>query len=114
MQAKAVQMNIRIPNDVKQRGNEAFASIGVTPTEAVRALWEKAADRGEGLSQINKLLFCGNSFEAKKPSLPGPSIAEGELSSQGIFLSAKTYTPISDAELIELALEDRYSSRGLL
>ena len=114
MQARTVQMNVRIPSDVRQRGNAAFASIGITPTEAVRALWEKAADRGEGLSQINKLLFCDSSSEIKKLPLPGPSIAEDRLSSQGISLSAQTYMPMSDAELIELALESRYSSRGLL
>ncbi len=38
----AVQMNIRIDRELKREGDAAFASIGYTPSQAVRLLWEIA------------------------------------------------------------------------
>lgn len=37
-----VQMNVRLDADVKAAGDEVFAEIGYSPTEAVRALWKFA------------------------------------------------------------------------
>lgn len=36
----ASQMNIRMDNMLKQSGNAALSSLGITPSQAVRALWE--------------------------------------------------------------------------
>ena len=52
------QMNVRMDTTLHAQGNAALAEIGVTPSEAVRALWEKAAKRGEDLEEIRKLLFA--------------------------------------------------------
>lgn len=41
------QMNIRIDDGVKSRGDEVFARYGFTPSQAVRALWEHADKEGE-------------------------------------------------------------------
>ena len=108
------QMNVRIPADLKRCGDESFASIGVTPTEAVRALWEKAADRGKGLSDISKLLFAAPPKEEELPLVPGPDIVERGLKSLGITIDADDYVPIGNDDLMELALEERFSERGLL
>ena len=38
----AVQMNVRIDRELKREGDAALATIGYTPSQAVRALWENA------------------------------------------------------------------------
>lgn len=40
----AVQLNIRIDPELKRRGDAVFARAGLTPSQAVRALWQAAAD----------------------------------------------------------------------
>ena len=44
----AVQMNVRIDEDVKARGDEVFARAGFTPSQVVRAVWEYAFMRASG------------------------------------------------------------------
>lgn len=46
--AQAVaQLNVRMPQQVKAGGDAALSALGVTPTEFLRALWEKLAAGGE-------------------------------------------------------------------
>ena len=41
------QMNIRIDELLKARGDAAFANLGMTPTDVVRAVWEYAASHDD-------------------------------------------------------------------
>ena len=41
------QMNIRIDEFLKARGDAAFANMGMTPTDVVRAVWEYAASHDD-------------------------------------------------------------------
>ena len=52
MTTTMVQMNTRIDADLKRRGDEALKRAGFTPSQAIRALWEYAADKAyeEGLA----------------------------------------------------------------
>ena len=43
----AVQMNVRIDEETKARGDEVFARAGFTPSQVVRAVWEYAEQTGE-------------------------------------------------------------------
>lgn len=43
----AVQMNTRIDEDLKARGDEVFARYGLTTSQVVRAVWEYADEHGE-------------------------------------------------------------------
>lgn len=40
-----VQMNVRIDGDLKEAGDKALKELGVSATDAVRALWAYVADR---------------------------------------------------------------------
>ena len=42
-----IQMNTRIDDELKARGDEVFARFGLTPSQAVRAVWEYADEHGE-------------------------------------------------------------------
>lgn len=39
----AIQMNLRIDAELKERGDASFAAAGYSPTQAVRAFWGFAA-----------------------------------------------------------------------
>lgn len=43
----AVQMNVRIDEETKRRGDEVFARAGFTPSQVVRAVWEYADAKGD-------------------------------------------------------------------
>ena len=42
MGASMVQINTRVPAELKEQGDLALARAGYTPAQAVRALWEYA------------------------------------------------------------------------
>ena len=56
MVANGAQVNVRMDPDLKTAGDEALASIGFSPSGAVRALWRRAAERGEGLHKVQQLM----------------------------------------------------------
>ena len=41
------QMNTRIDEDVKRRGDAVFAGMELTPSDVVRAVWEYASEHGD-------------------------------------------------------------------
>ena len=61
---RMAQINVRLEQSVKDAGTDALANIGLSPSAAIRALWEKAAKRGKHLEEIRALLFddaqCGS------------------------------------------------------
>lgn len=104
------QMNIRIPQGLKKAGDEALAQIGLTPTLAVRALWEKAAQRGENLQEIVQLLTPTKTSEPESTTLQdGWSITQRFLAQYG---QASQATPTDD-ELLEDYWLERLEERGL-
>ncbi len=40
LDTRPVQMNVRIDRQLKEAGDTVLAHIGMTPSQAVRALWE--------------------------------------------------------------------------
>ena len=42
-----VQVNARMSRQLRNEGDAALARIGLSPTQAIRALWEKASRLGE-------------------------------------------------------------------
>lgn len=51
------QINVRLDKELKEAGDSALAELGLTPSVAVRALWEQAARRGEAMQTIAPLLM---------------------------------------------------------
>lgn len=60
------QLNVRIPTRLKEQGGAALESVGLSPSAAVRALWEKAAKRGKDLDEVEQLLVG----EPERPAAP--------------------------------------------
>ena len=47
-----VQLNVRMDRELRDAGTAALESKGLSPSEFVRALWQKAARRGPSLDQV--------------------------------------------------------------
>lgn len=62
------QMNIRIDASLKQRGDAAFASMGYTTSEVVRAIWSLAASGSHGMDALKSVLAKGTIAERKELS----------------------------------------------
>ena len=114
MPGTMTQLNVRMPRALKDAGDAALASVGVSPSEAIRALWERASDRGEGLSQAMRLLFSPATSSAPEPDLPGPGIVDGALAQLRLSFPTDTRPSPTDNELLEASMEERLQERGLI
>ena len=54
------QMNTRIDSSVKRAGDAVFASLGLSPSEVVRAAWEYAAEHGDAPAIVGNALRVGS------------------------------------------------------
>lgn len=55
--AATAQLNVRMDTELKASGDAALASLGVTPSEAVRGLWRLAAEHEGRPDALQVLLF---------------------------------------------------------
>lgn len=116
--ATTAQMNVRIDRALQEEGNAAFASIGVNPSEAVRALWEKAAKRGEDLEAVRKLLFTEDvNAKSREERLrlveEGQQIFRNGMAQLGIdvdklSIDTRTYEELRDEMYTEMLQEMGY------
>ncbi len=53
------QLNIRMPADLKERGNATLALVGSSPARIIRKLWEKISEGGEAYEAVTRVLDGG-------------------------------------------------------
>lgn len=109
------QMNVRIDADLKKAGDEALASIGLTPSETVRMVWQAAAERKDGLQKLKEMAPSRRAAEVVNARENG---FEAMRNTVDRFMADRGYdlaTPVnmSDEELLEQALVERMKERGL-
>ena len=116
-----VQLNARMSRELKKSGDEALALIGLSPTAAVRALWEKASRRGEDLEQVAQLLAPAEAVEEMNATDSDNSFAETWAMMDEFYRQvgvdphqARKWDGVSDKELLEDALYERMVGRGLI
>ena len=56
MDASSAQINARIDAGLKASGDSALAKAGLTPTKAIRALWERFAELADRPEKIRELV----------------------------------------------------------
>lgn len=122
--ARSTQMNVRLSSDIKAAGDRALASVGVTPTQAVRSLWEHLAAAVRNPRDIERLLSFGDEH-ASAPEPSASSLQRHDLAVAGAMQFSKTLAEMgvdptfgvsgdfTDEELLESALMDRLDERGL-
>ena len=113
-----IQMNVRMNRDLKKTGDESLALIGLGPSQAVRALWEKASRRGKDLEEIANLLAPAASdgaafkLDGDNPAVRGWAMMDEALRSLGIDAD-EPWGPVDDDEMLAEALLERMAERGL-
>ena len=114
----AVQMNVRMSRALKSAGDEALALIGFSPSQAVRALWEKASLRGSSLEDVARLLAPADTPEspvaadAENPVEKGWAMMDDALRTLGIDPDG-LWAPADDDEMLAEALAERMENRGI-
>ena len=116
--ATVTQMNVRIEASLKTAGDEALSSIGFSPTQAVRALWERAAQRGEQLEAVKRFLDGEATEASRNPKLDvleaGWRIVPEGLAALGISDSSFAEATYDYDSLYEEAMMERARQKGWL
>lgn len=116
MSSTMVQMNTRIPADLKEKGDRALERAGYMPSQAVRALWEFAAQHAYEPSAVRGAL--GERKAKAKPDEAtlkrinafeeGRRIMENAYRQAGLNPeTARDYPQLSYKELRDLYYEER-------
>ena len=122
MDSAVVQMNVRIDSQLKDAGDRVLEKAGLSPTKAVRALWERLASFSDAPEKVVELLSpsegtSASSIEAERArklraAQEGAQIVARSLAKQGIDMSSIADDTPYD-ELRERALMERLRERGL-
>lgn len=51
-EGQSAQINVRIDRSIKEEGDAVLAEAGMSPSQIVRALWGKLAQRGTALDEV--------------------------------------------------------------
>ena len=115
--AETVQINARMNRTLRDEGETALASIGLSPSEAIRALWTKAAKRGADLQAVRSLLADEPAMDPEcARKLEAFDRARREISQAMRDLGIDSDVPwpnLTDEELLEEELYERMRERGL-
>jgi|GEM_PF-1633907 hypothetical protein len=119
METLGAQLNVRMGAALKERGDAGLASIGLTASEAVRALWELASSGAQNLAALQRLLADApaaspraEALDAGDPLSEGKSLYAAALSQLGLE-AAPVDAGVSDKELLQDALLERLDVKGL-
>ena len=119
METLGAQLNVRMGAALKERGDAGLASIGLTASEAVRALWELASSGAQNLAALQRLLADApaaspraKALDAGDPLSEGKSLYAAALSQLGLE-AAPVDAGVSDKELLQDALLERLDEKGL-
>lgn len=122
-QAAIAQINVRLPKELKETGDAGLRALGISPSDAVRALWTRLSSYGEELTATQAFLFGDRETDASvHNSFDQSAVAEGwRMVDQSIQLLDLHATPElgenhgeSDNDLLVVALEERMRERGLM
>ncbi len=118
MSSAMAQINVRIDRDLKQRGDMALAEAGISPSEAIRALWNKVAQRGSAVAEVKQLLFengkdCPTTDEAGLVC-QGWKLADEFLDSIGFDSAQESLVDQPWGELYQEAMDEHFARKGVL
>ena len=121
MDSAIAQVNARIDANLKTAGDAALAKAGLTPTKAIRALWQRFAeltDRPEKIRELvessDALAPAGRAEQERKLNLAqeGSMIVSRSLAERGVVVP-EGFEELSYEELREQVLLERLRERGL-
>lgn len=117
MTTTAAQINVRLDPDLKRSGDAALSRAGMTPSQAVRALWQLAASLADRPGALQDTLSPGRA-RAEQREREKAAKHKLELIDQGSQLFAAVcresgidlakVQPLGNEELKRNAYADRY------
>lgn len=119
--AAMAQVNIRMDPTLKAAGDATLCAVDVSPSQLIRAVWQKLAQGIEAFDQLATTLaqdspqLVANSAEANAAAeqLVCNIQQRQALLEQTWGLDASTYAPISDEALQELVFDELVSREAL-
>ena len=110
----AAQLNVRMNPEVKAAGDSVIDLYGVSPSELIRALWEKISLGEEAFAQVVKALVATPAAGTRRTidsELGASNVASLIRQRQASFehelgLDPATYIPLSMEDLEDLVYED--------
>ena len=121
MDSAIAQVNVRIDANLKTAGDAALAKAGLTPTKAIRALWQRFAELADRPEKVRELVESRDVFapaeraeQGRKLSLAreGSMIVSRSLAERGVVVP-EGFEELSYEELREQVLLERLRERGL-
>lgn len=124
--ATTTQINVRIDRALKSSGDAALLDAGITPSEAIRAVWELAVRLRDSPQALRAILFPCSAEEAGEEARRRAAVAASARAGQEIVPTARRAMGIleetcravsassDDDELYGEALYDRYGARWSL
>ena len=119
--ARAAQLNIRMNPQVKAAGDSVLDLYGISPTEIVRALWQKISLGEVALVQVLQAFAATPAVGSARPQDEGrmsEGLAQMVLARQADFeremgLDLATYVALSDEELDDIVYQDWLEEEGV-
>ena len=122
MGSSTAQINARVDVALKAAGDAALARAGLTPTRAIRSLWQRLADLGDQAEEVRELVSGPRSEPASTDraererrialAREGSQIVARSLASRGVA-APEQLEELPYEELRERALLERLEERGL-
>lgn len=118
-----VQLNVRMERSLRDAGNAALQGRHISPSEFVRAVWDKIAQRGQPLEDVLAAVFGetqarGRDFEAEvaSPIDQGQTLYATLLHELGMegTSHADAFVGRGHEQMMEDALLERWREKGLV
>lgn len=119
--ATTTQINARIDRALKANGDAALLDAGITPSEAIRALWELALRYKDAPRTLHELLFPASQEELDEAALKraaalehahrGREAVDAARRAYACEASAAVLAEMDDAEVYMEALYERREAR---
>lgn len=110
------QMNVRIDEQLRVEGNQAFEEVGWSPSQATRALWGYAARNRRNPRKLKEIQSLLEGCEPRPVHASrvqrAAQLVKDSLAELGVDVYQHEPTPV--AELKEEAFLERWTERGLL
>lgn len=114
---EAVQLNVRLPRELKEQGDATLALVGSSPAKVIRRVWSCLAQGGEAYDRLVDALDAADVVGESKPAIDPLTRAAGLFESIGTSfgLDAATFEPsvTDEHELLERIEWERLGERGL-
>lgn len=121
MGLEIAQVNARIDASLKTAGDAALAKAGLTPTKAIRALWQRFAGLADRPEKIRELVESRDALAPAERAeqecrlnlaKEGSMIVSRSLAERGVVMP-EGFEELSYEELREQVLLERLHERGL-